>query len=105
MELLLKMNGIYYIALTAKLRADKLRRHSYPLVLVIVCTHNSCDDNALCLVGGLINTENIYVLFLAVTAEKPLDIAVVYRIYYFRVLWVMRAYRSVNRHSDSLSDI
>lgn len=99
------MNGIYYIALTAKLRADKLRRYSYPLVLVIVCTHDSCDDNTLSLVGGLINTENIYVLFLTVTAEKPLDIAVVYRIYYFRVLWVMRAYRSVNRHSNSLSDI
>ena len=30
------MNGVYYIALTANLRADKLRRHSYPLVLVIV---------------------------------------------------------------------
>ena len=49
--------------------------------------------------------ENIYILFLAVTAEKPLDIAVVYRIYYLPVLWVMRAYRSVNRHSNSLSDI
>ena len=105
MELLLKMNGIYYIALTAKLRADKLRRHSYPLVLVVIGAHYRCDDNALCLVNRLINTENIYVLFLAVTAEKPLDIAVVYRIYYLPVLWVMRAYRSVNRHSDSLSDI
>ena len=99
------MNGIYYIALTAKFRADKLRRYTYPLVLVIVSTHDRCYYHALCLVNRLVDTENIYILFLAVTAEKPLDIAVVYRIYYLPVLWVMRAYRSVNRHSDSLSDI
>ena len=47
MELLLKMNGIYYIALIAKLRADKLRRLYYTLILVIDCTLNSCDDISL----------------------------------------------------------